>query len=36
MAFQIAAGTLQGESAGKIAGRLRHRRAMETIEINPA
>jgi len=36
MAFQIAAGILRGESEAKIAGRLRHRQPMETIEINPA
>jgi broad specificity phosphatase PhoE len=35
MAFQIAAGILRGESAVQIAGRLRHRQPLETIEINP-
>jgi broad specificity phosphatase PhoE len=36
MAFQIATGVLRGESPPAIAERLHHRRAMETIEIDPA
>jgi broad specificity phosphatase PhoE len=36
MAFQIAGGILRGEPESQIAGHLRHRRPMETIEINPA
>ena len=36
MAFQIARGIMQKQSSAQIAGRLRERHSIETIEIDPA
>jgi broad specificity phosphatase PhoE len=36
MAFQIARGIMQKQSSAQIAGRLRERQTLETIEIDPA